>query len=73
MLERTEGVYHYFKLPVDHPGHEAFRGCSGAPIVGDDRRVVALVTGGDIDANEISGITISAFKKAIDEFLAGET
>lgn len=72
-FEKTDGVYHYFKLPVDHPGHNAFTGCSGAPIVGYDRRVVALVTGGDIEANEVCGISIVAFKQAIDEFLKDST
>lgn len=71
-FDRTEGVYHYFRLPVDHPDHDAFEGCSGAPIVGLDRRVVALVVGGDIEKNEIFGISMSAFKTAIDKFLAGE-
>lgn len=72
-FERTDGVYHYFRLPIDHPGHDAFRGCSGAPIVGYDRRVVALVTGGDIETNEVCGISIMAFKQAIDEFLKDNT
>lgn len=72
ILDRTEGVYHYFRLPFDHPGHDAFKGCSGAPIVGFDRRVVALVVGGDIETNEIFGISMSAFKTAIDKFLSGE-
>jgi hypothetical protein len=71
-FNRTEGVYHYFRLPIDHPGHEAFEGCSGAPIVGFDRRVVALVAEGDIEANEIIGISMSAFKTAIDKFLSIE-
>lgn len=69
LFDRTEGVYHYFKLPVDHPGDDAFEGCSGAPIVGYDRRVVALVVGGSLETNEIYGISISAFKNHIDEFL----
>jgi len=72
-LDRSEGVYHYFRLPVDHPGHDSFKGCSGTPIIGYYRRVAALVTGGDMETNEVSGISMSAFKSAIDKFLLGET
>lgn len=47
-----------FQLPVDHPGHEAFRGCSGAPIVDRKRRCVGHVIGGDPIENVIFGSTI---------------
>ena len=47
-----------FQLPVDHPGHEAFRGCSGAPIVDRKRRCVGHVIGGDADENVIYGSSI---------------
>jgi len=36
----SEGEIHTFVLPVKHPGHAEFRGCSGAPIVGEDARSV---------------------------------
>jgi hypothetical protein len=52
-----EEVLH-FSLPVTHPGHESFEGCSGAPIVDMNRKVVALVTGGDTSTNSIRGIAI---------------
>ena len=28
-----EDDYYVFELPFEHPGHEHFQGCSGAPIV----------------------------------------
>src|SRR3546814_19908035 len=52
--ERTEGGYHVFQLPVQHPGHDAFQGCSGAPILDMERRVVGLVCSGSIPDNTIS-------------------
>jgi len=56
---RSEGPNHIFQLPVDHPGHDSFRGCSGAPIVDMDRRVVALVSSGDMESGAITGVAIS--------------
>lgn len=56
---RSEGAFHVFKLPVDHPGHESFQGCSGAPIVNTERRVVALVSDGDEAEGTIRGVAIS--------------
>jgi hypothetical protein len=56
---RSEGAYHVFKLPVAHPGHDSFRGCSGAPIVDMEGRVVALVTTGDQVTGTIRGVAIS--------------
>ena len=47
-----------FKLPVDHPGHDAFRGCSGAPIVDRKRRCVGHVISGDASENLIFGVSI---------------
>ena len=63
--DRTEGYYHVFKLPVAHPGHEAFQGCSGAPIVDRSRRVVALVCSGDVNSNSITGIGVQQISAAI--------
>src|SRR3546814_16654161 len=51
--ERTEGGYHVFQLPVQHPGHDALQGCSGAPILDMERRVVGLVCSGSIDRKSV--------------------
>lgn len=63
---RTEGDYDVFLLPFSHPGHEHFRGCSGAPILSNTGAVVALVCNGCEKSNEIFGISVRAFKAPID-------
>ncbi len=66
----SEAEYHVFRLPVPHPGHEQFKGCSGAPIVDRNGNVVALVCNGDASANTIRGVSLARYKFAFD-FLAG--
>lgn len=63
---RTENNYCYFRLPFEHPGHEHFQGCSGAPIIGLDGNVIALVCGGNIETNELYGISLKAYRSVID-------
>ncbi|GLQ89405.1 hypothetical protein GCM10007898_29780 [Dyella flagellata] len=63
---RTEGNYHVFKLPFDHPGHEHFEGCSGAPIINSAGIPVALVCSGCDKHDEIWGISLAAYKVPID-------
>lgn len=63
---RTESEFHIFKLPVEHPGHEHFRGCSGAPIVDMNQSVVALVCDGDESTNTIRGVSLARYKFAFD-------
>lgn len=65
---RSEGPNHVFQLPVEHPGHESFKGCSGAPIVDMDRRVVALVSSGDKDAGTVTGVAISRAVIALNRY-----
>lgn len=66
----TEGDYYVFKLPVGHPGHDAFKGCSGAPIVDRKRQVVALVCSGDIESNTVTGIAVSHVAEVLHEYLS---
>ena len=40
---KTVGNFHHFKLPFEHPGHEYFRGCSGAPILDESGNIVSLL------------------------------
>lgn len=63
---RTEGDYHVFALPFAHPGHEHFRGCSGAPIMSESGAMVALVCGSPGSSGEIWGISLRAYKTPID-------
>lgn len=55
---RSERSNYIFQLPVNHPGHDSFHGCSGAPIVDMDRRVVALVSSGDEESGTITGVSV---------------
>jgi hypothetical protein len=43
----TENDLHYSAPPFEHPGHDYFKGCSGAPILSESGELVALVIGGD--------------------------
>lgn len=63
---RTEDDYHFFELPFAHPGHEHFKGCSGAPILGSSGSLVALVCGGCEESSEVWGISVRAYKAPID-------
>lgn len=65
----SEREIHHFKLPVAHPGHDAFQGCSGSPIVDFNRNVVALVVCGDIPTNTVNGVSINRVLPNL-EFLA---
>ena len=69
---RTEEDYHFFELPFAHPGHEHFKGCSGAPIMDRSGRLVALVCGGCEETSEVWGISVKAYKTPID-ILVGNT
>jgi hypothetical protein len=63
---RTEGDYHVFSLPIAHPGHEHFEGCSGAPVLSESGGLVGLVCEGLKEKSEIWAISVSAYKLAID-------
>lgn len=64
-IEST-GPYHVFKLPVPHPGHDDFMGCSGAPIIDTKGNLVGLVSGGNIENNVILGVALSSYKSAVE-------
>lgn len=63
---KTEDHYHCFRLPVKHPGHASFKGCSGTPIVDTKHRIVGLVSGGSIENDEIYAIDLLKHVKTID-------
>lgn len=69
---RSEGGLHVFKLPVPHPGHDHFHGCSGAPIVNKKREIVGIVSGGDADDDTIRGVSLTRYKYVLD-FLCSNT
>lgn len=68
-FDRVENDVLYFKLPEDHPGHEMFQGCSGAPIIGEDGKVVSLLSGGCDKTNEIFGCNLAKCIRTLDYFL----
>jgi hypothetical protein len=65
-FERSEGYLHIFKLPFPHPGHDSFHGCSGAPIIDAQGKVVALVCGGDMEQNTVNGISLKRMRSILD-------
>jgi hypothetical protein len=65
--DRIEGDFHCFKLPVSHPGHESFKGCSGSPILDKNRKLVGLVNHGCIEKNEIYGVNLAKCIRTISQ------
>jgi hypothetical protein len=63
---QSVGAFHQFRLPVVHPGHDFFQGCSGAPIVDTSRRLVALVSSGNLHENTVYGVPLSRYRFALD-------
>jgi hypothetical protein len=66
----TKDDMHIFRLGSKHPGHDRFRGCSGAPIISKNGQVVGLVCGGDSNSDTIYGIALSAYKTFVEMQLA---
>lgn len=65
---RSDGELDIFKLPVPHPGHAEFRGCSGAPIVGFDRKPIALVVDGIEEEDIVRGVSLRHCRPALDSY-----
>lgn len=61
-----DGDFLVFELPMKHPGHGFFKGCSGAPITDAIGNTVALVCGGDIETNCIFGISLKKYQMPIE-------
>lgn len=65
--EKTQyGLQYAFELPTGHPTDDkSFKGCSGAPIVDEHGRVVALVSCGSLTRSRIYGVPIKNYIAAI--------
>jgi hypothetical protein len=61
-----EEDYYKFKLPAKHPGHDYFKGTSGAPILDMDGNAIALVCHGDEKEDIIYGVALKKYKSALD-------
>jgi len=61
--------FYFFKLPFAHPGHEFFKGTSGAPICDRKRNIAALVSGPGNEPDTIRGIKMHYFRSALDTSL----
>ncbi|MBM4031901.1 MAG: hypothetical protein FJ291_08965 [Planctomycetes bacterium] len=66
----TENGVHAFELAHEHPGHDAYRGCSGAPIIDDLGEPVAIVVHGCIQRRTIFGTPVARYRVALDAELA---
>ena len=54
-----------FTTNKTHKGHDAYYGCSGAPIINSEGKLVSLVIGGCHKNNLIFGVPLNTFKGAI--------
>ena len=61
-----EDDYYKFKLPIKHPGHDYFKGTSGAPIIDTDGNPIALVCHGDEKEDIIYGVALKKYKSGLD-------
>lgn len=65
-LVREDRHVYEFRLPVDHPGHDQFKGCSGAPVVDLNKKVVGIVISGVEKGNVIKAVRIQPYLKLLD-------
>lgn len=70
MLVGVDSYFYRFKLPMKHPGHEFFHGCSGAPVVDSDGNLVGLVVRGHEVDSTISVIPMGICTEILELDLA---
>jgi hypothetical protein len=62
---RTERDFDFFGLRHQHPGHAAYRGCSGAPIISEDGDLVGLVVRGCESDSTILSLPLRFYASAV--------
>lgn len=73
-LVGKNGYFDIFQLPVKHPGHEFFEGCSGAPVIDVDGNLVGLIVKGNTDDSTISAVPINLCTQILDyELISDDT
>ena len=63
---KEDNEFYVFKLDGKHLGHINYQGCSGAPILEDNGKMVGLVVKGNEEKNLIYGIKISLYKSLLE-------
>lgn len=69
---REDGDFSVFKLPFNHPGHEHFQGCSGAPMINTMNEPVGLVCKGFSETGEIYAISLPKMAIILDASILAE-
>jgi hypothetical protein len=64
--QKTEGDMFFFKTSHPYKSYKEYRGCSGAPILTSDGRLVSLVVEGDKKKTGIYGLDLRIYKCALD-------
>jgi hypothetical protein len=72
-FEGPSDDYFVFGLPMGNPGSEYFKGCSGAPIMDPEGNVVALVSHGYPSQGAVYGVSLRAYKVALDILVGNVT
>lgn len=62
----TEGDYFVFKLSHKYGSHDNYRGCSGAPIIDENKNLIGLVSYGIKSKNLIYALNISNYLSALE-------
>ncbi len=65
-FERIEGDRFFFKTRQPYKTYKDFYGCSGAPILDGDGRLVSLVVEGDKRKTGIYGLDLRTYRCALD-------
>lgn len=63
---KTVGDFYYFNLPSTIKSEEEYQGCSGAPILDQEGRLVSLVASGYVGTNILLGVNLKMYQVLAD-------